>query len=463
MSDSTQSSETASSGVFGGNNEPLTSQPVFVAPSTGQEFNAISIRLNPVACWRVDDMRFEFGLSFVKPDLKDELQLLYSLKTQHAGAPLSIYGHADPVGRDQDNKALSGRRAKAIYALLTRKVELWETLYENPSGSDRWNTQEIQIMLSALQYYPGPINGQLDQQTEDAVREFQTDNDLVVDGIPGPNSRAKLFKAYMDLICVDQDDKPYQLNPEIDFLAQGQDSNGKGDYQGCSEFNPLLLFSEQEQQEYEGNQDNTQRNAENAPNRRVIVFLFQAGSRVNIDKWPCPSAEQGMEQCKKRFWHDGETRRSSRLPEERRKFEDTRDTFACRFYQRLSTLSPCEGAIPMPSTECHISVLLRSNSGAMALADRPYRIRLDDGRILGGRTDQDGLIIHTNVPPGDYPLELDCEETGTLVPTSPTNVERIPLRVINKMLFEYGESDDTSPDDPDENAQVSELSENSSG
>ena len=44
----------------------------------------------------------------------------------------------------------------------------------------------------------------------------------------------------------------------------------------------------------------------------------------------------------KRFFSDGETRRSSRLPDETRKFENTEDTFACRFYHRLSGPSPCE-------------------------------------------------------------------------------------------------------------------------
>jgi len=32
----------------------------------------------------------------------------------HPACPLSVFGHADPVGSDDYNKALSGRRAMAV-------------------------------------------------------------------------------------------------------------------------------------------------------------------------------------------------------------------------------------------------------------------------------------------------------------------------------------------------------------
>ena len=51
-------------------------------------------------------------------------------------------------------------------------------------------------------------------------------------------TRAALFRAYMDWIC----GRDFILDPAKDFLA-GSDPKGKGDYQGCGEFNPLLLFS----------------------------------------------------------------------------------------------------------------------------------------------------------------------------------------------------------------------------
>jgi hypothetical protein len=47
----------------------------------------------------------------------------------------------------------------------------------------------------------------------------------------------------------------------------------------------------------------------------------------------------------KRLFSDGEQRRSRRLPDKPRKYEQTKDTFACRFYDRLTRTSPCEGGV----------------------------------------------------------------------------------------------------------------------
>ncbi|MEJ7714117.1 MAG: hypothetical protein WKF84_30810 [Pyrinomonadaceae bacterium] len=83
------------------------------------------------------------------------------------------------------------------------------------------------------------------------------------------------------------------MDKKDDFLARGADSKGKGDYQGCSEFNPILIFSQEKNVEFEQAQDKTIRNAANAPNRRVMVLLFRPGSHVLADKWPCPRAKEG--------------------------------------------------------------------------------------------------------------------------------------------------------------------------
>ena len=87
-----------------------------VAPSLHGELNTARLRLIPVACWRVEDVRFPFGSSFVLPGLKDEMRLLAALIQEHARVsgvdseppPLTIFGHADPVNNDEFNKLLSG-------------------------------------------------------------------------------------------------------------------------------------------------------------------------------------------------------------------------------------------------------------------------------------------------------------------------------------------------------------------
>ena len=286
-----------------------------VGPTTGDEFNTTQLRLVPVACFRVDDVRFDFDSSFVtadpadeKKDIRAELKLLVELLKDHPQSPLSVFGHADPVGSDDYNKLLSGRRATVIYALLISTtdpdaaVKLWKTV----AATENWGAPQRTTMQSFT-------------------------------GLPAGTADNDLFKAYMQKLA------PPELKvSKQDFLAQGADPNGKGDYQGCSEFNPVLIFSQKKNTELSKSSNSVLRNDANAPNRRVLVLLFQKGSKVDPANWPCPRATEGVAGCKKRFWSDGEARRSNRLPDKDRKFDDTKDTFACRFYHRLLTNSPCE-------------------------------------------------------------------------------------------------------------------------
>src|SRR5580658_8127870 len=131
---------------------------LLVAPSTSNELNTIQFRPIPIACWKLEDIRFAFDSSFVTPEAAIELQALKDLRNQFsqkspaAGAPqtttlyppITIFGHADPVGPDVDpdgyNKALSGRRATAVYALLivnsdpATAVGLWRQV----SATENW-------------------------------------------------------------------------------------------------------------------------------------------------------------------------------------------------------------------------------------------------------------------------------------------------------------------------------------
>jgi hypothetical protein len=303
---------------------------VLAAPATAAEFNRVVLRLVPVACWKIEDIRFAFDSSFVTPEATAELQALKELRESHsqedlskAGPkpsvkypPLTIFGHADPVGPASDpdgyNKALSGRRAKVIYALLIvhSDPETAAGLWRQVAREENWGGEQKQVMQ---------------------------------DNVPEGTSAGDLMEAYMKALCPGD----LVLTPD-DFLSTGADSKGK--YQGCSSFNPIIVFSEQKQVQFDAAQQNHDqagiqaRNDANAPNRRVMILLFSIGSKVVPGKWPCPRATEGVAGCKLRFWGngaDGETRRSTRLPTNDRTFEQGEDTFACRFYQRITDRSPC--------------------------------------------------------------------------------------------------------------------------
>jgi len=334
-------------GVAGAHNpaEP----PRFVAgSSTGDEFNLIRFPPNVVACFRVDDIRFAFDSSFISTDsdasndIRAELKLLVDLLKKYPQSPLSVFGHADPVGTDDYNKALSGRRASVVYALLISKsdpgtaVSLWQGV----AKTENWGNNQRGVMQGFT-------------------------------GLPASTSDSDLFKAYMQKLY------PAELNlTKQDFIAQGADPKGKGDYQGCSEFNPVLIFSQQRENQFEADKDKTARNDANSSNRRVIILLFMKGTKVDPTKWPCPRATDDKSGCIKRFWANGNDRRNTRLPDQDRKYDDKVDpsnplqgTFACRFYTRLLTdKSPCEKSLteikirlfdrqarPLPGAPCLVT------------------------------------------------------------------------------------------------------------
>lgn len=336
MSDQPDALEHVTEGGLSAAHIELPSPQGFVAPSnSGSAHNTIKASLVPFACWRAHDMRFDFGSSFVRPEIATDIGALKRLIDRHTlpnekGEPqhkpaLSIFGHADPTGNDDFNKKLSGRRAQAIYGMLVRKTELWEDLYANPLGEDKWEPQAIHSMQAALGQ---PLSDH-----------------------PSSSARKALFRAYMDHVCtvVDPSGQPalnaqgqpvqLELKP-TDFLADSADKNGKGDYQGCGEFNALRRFSKAEEQEFSDPKNKEARDRENSPNRRVMILLFRPGVRVAVDAWPCPRAREGVAGCKKRFWSDADKRRQAQ--EDRREFQQSHDTFACRFYQRFTDHSPCE-------------------------------------------------------------------------------------------------------------------------
>jgi outer membrane protein OmpA-like peptidoglycan-associated protein len=324
--------------ALAGEHDETIVQPVLTGPATDAQLNTLRPPLVPVACFRLEEVVFDFDSSFLLPGMRGELAELKTLIDDHPGAPPSIFAHADPVGNDEYNKALSGRRAQAVYALLVRKPELWEELHTKGD----WTDAHTQQMLEAIGFPPGRTDGVMDEPAREAVRTYQKARGLPPDERPGPQTRKSLHRDYMDFLCIGPDGKPFTLSPR-DFLARGDDPRGKGDYQGCSEFNPILLLSQGEKQKFERDKDKTDRDLANRPNRRVVVYFFPPLTRVEPAKWPCPRAIEGTSACRKRFWSD-HTRRIANGPE-RREFRLTRDTFACRFYHRFAERSPCETAL----------------------------------------------------------------------------------------------------------------------
>lgn len=374
----------ADGGGILGNNTPRPVVSLPVAPTHETAHNTIRPSLFAVACWKADDVNFAFDSSFVEPGVGNQLPRFKGLLDQHAGAPLSVFGHADPVGDEDYNKTLSGRRAKAIYALLTRDVAMWEELY----GLTALKMAHVQVMLRHVGFDPGRTDGVTDQGHKDAVKLFQENNGLANDGVAGPDTRKKIYLVYMDALCVDDAGKPFKVE-KTRFLGGGKDARGKADYQGCGEFNPLLLFSKSEQAAFDSATDKKPRDLANAPNRRVLVLLFRPGSKVEPEKWPCPRAGDAADGCRKRFWSDADKRKQ--LTEEPREHQKTKDTFRCRFYQRLTDSSPCEKA------SAFVIARLYDHEGKF-IPGSPYTLTLSNGKTFHDVADARGFVTVTEKP-----------------------------------------------------------------
>jgi hypothetical protein len=359
-----------------------------IAPTTAAGVNTLRFSLLPIACWKLEDLRFDFDSSFIKPEGADEFTALLELRRQHAGAPLSIFGHADPTGKDDYNKTLSGRRALAVQALLVRDVARWQKLHDEPFGGDDWGLRSVQHMLAALGFDPGIVDGKMGPKTKSAVRNFQTmEEGLVVDGDPGKQTRKALITNYMEFLCRDAQGESVTLTKE-DFLARGADPKLRGDVQGCSEFNPVIVLSLDEDKQFAAPTKKAERDATLLPDRRVMAFLFVPGVSIEPGRWPCPAAEDGPAACKAQFFPNADARRSPR--DERRLYEVTHDTMACKFYDRLARRSPCE------VTRASLMVRLLNHDGDV-IPCAVYRVTLASGEVRRNQTGEDGWLIEQNV------------------------------------------------------------------
>lgn len=361
---------------------------------------------SPTACVKLDNDRFSFDSSFPHAEMSVDLPRLFEMRPPGTdGDKIAIFAHADPTGSDEYNKVLSGRRAKAVYGLLTRNPELWDQLHQQPFEGDHWGIESLYDCLAHLGYDPGPVRGRATKEYENAMHAFED-----ASGLPRTmrrQTRLALFAAYMDALVGARPGEPRAYAPE-DFVGEGKEPDHRGAFQGCGERNPSMVVSKQEDAELAKPANHKQRNRVQAANRRVLIFLYAKEDVRDMSLWECPSAKAGPSACDKVAWSNKKERLTPGA--KRREVRLEGKTFGCKFYDFTARISPCE------ALKGTLKIWLMDRD-RQRMPNAHYRVEL--GRVVRrGTASDDGLLVEENVPmlpsarlawaPSDKPHLIDA-------------------------------------------------------
>jgi outer membrane protein OmpA-like peptidoglycan-associated protein len=154
---------------------------------------------------RLIGMFFDLNKCFLLPSATLAIKSLVKTYEEHPQSELLAVGHTDTSGQEAYNETLSLERAQAVASYLADKVADWEAFFgEGKPAEKRWGLLEVQHMLTRLPqgkpaHYAGTPNGANDAKHQTAVKAYQADKGLKVDGIAGPDTRKALITDYMAL------------------------------------------------------------------------------------------------------------------------------------------------------------------------------------------------------------------------------------------------------------------------
>lgn len=95
----------------------------------------------------------------------------------------------------EDREDIVEEKVEADTGKSVTYVSQAEVKEETPSVDSRSMTKkDIQIALKNAGYYDGPIDGKLGTKSRKAIRDFQQDKGLKVDGIAGTQTKKALVK-----------------------------------------------------------------------------------------------------------------------------------------------------------------------------------------------------------------------------------------------------------------------------
>ncbi len=205
-----------------------------------------TIRLvEDVICARIlDGVHFDFDYTFIRPEAKPIIREIVDDINRDSERQVLIAGHTDRVGSNAYNQTLSESRAISVFGYITNQPNVWLDLLRtmlNTGGGprvtrsgtgqsrDRWQTREIQYMLSYMRdqttgqhYYQGAIDNVFGPNTQAGLDAFRADNGLPAGGVAGSPRQAgvdeatwqAMFERYIQLDALNVDTSRF-LSPEM--------------------------------------------------------------------------------------------------------------------------------------------------------------------------------------------------------------------------------------------------------
>jgi len=188
-----------------------------------------------------------FDKAFIEPCQRHVMRQVAQRAMDNPDEKLVIVGHTDESGSAEYNQSLSERRARGAYAYLIfgrdpasadAAVAEWDELRKTRTTGvflttrDTWGPRQYMQMLQELGYYSGTIGDAHTATVDQAVRLFQADNGLGVDGDVGDQTWPVLIRAYLSLDSLKV--------PEDRFMPNAKDGcdHGVVRWLGCGERMP---------------------------------------------------------------------------------------------------------------------------------------------------------------------------------------------------------------------------------
>jgi outer membrane protein OmpA-like peptidoglycan-associated protein len=299
---------------------------------------------------------------------------------RHPLKKILVAGHTDTAGGESDNQKLSEERARVALCCLEGGSERREEFAALTHGRSKVADQK-QILAWAARAFgfdcdPGKVDGNA-ATAKRAIEGFQADynakreelgfaeaEELDVDGAFGPKTWGAVFDCYESALAREVSEAETaeeraqalaELRANLRFVDDERQDLGFGEHHPIDQLGEDGYRSEE--------------------NRRVEILFFDPGQEPELDDVP---------------------------PEDS-------DIYRPGIYARMPIPvgGTALGALMRLSKVAH---RLRSNSGCVPLANMAYKLDAG-GRIFEGITDEEGLVSHDLLPPGDHELEIDGKKT----------------------------------------------------